>query len=336
MSTRRHHGFTLVEMIIVVTIVVLLVSLMLPSLGRARSHGKMAQCASNLHQFGLASGAFQSQKVLTVGAPTALDMMSLKAYLSNPGVYLCPEDIPLAGDLTARIATYSSSNHTGGPLAPAGTNSFMFDMDISPNIYCWKSTISSTHYLLNFEDQQAGQAGGDLSFYNFYLDVTLDSSGNTVLKSLATAPTGDTKPPTCKQTGGPGTGIGGSYSFDLVDSKDNVLRTPFPRGDPNPYVLASNVTSYGMNTLYPAQMARPGIIILDFLTPAAQLAGPGYDSSAWPAGLSPPVDSPRPPFNRHMKRFNALFADFSVRTLINPNDVDPISPANQKQWWGGP
>jgi len=51
---RRRHGFTLVELLVVVGLVTVLISLLLPALGNARKAAYATACASNLRQMGTA------------------------------------------------------------------------------------------------------------------------------------------------------------------------------------------------------------------------------------------------------------------------------------------
>ncbi|MHC4397598.1 MAG: type II secretion system protein [Planctomycetota bacterium] len=137
-------GFTLVELLVVIAIISLLLSILLPSLAKARSAAMRLKCAHNLKQINLAVNMYLNGNEDTY--PCAQDPLPtgywlwmgrgwrsfVEPYLStrinkdNPSVLLCPED-PTdkntyeATSFAYSMAFYHSPQQIDAMISPADT-----------------------------------------------------------------------------------------------------------------------------------------------------------------------------------------------------------------------
>ena len=58
---RTRKAFTLIELLVVVAIIALLVSILMPALGRAKEMAKRVQCGAHCHDLGIANAIYQNE-----------------------------------------------------------------------------------------------------------------------------------------------------------------------------------------------------------------------------------------------------------------------------------
>ena len=99
-TSLRKSGFTLVELLVVVAIIALLVSILLPTLGKAKEQAKIVVCKSNLKSMGLSFAFYASEHNDWYPAGSAYggsyyeytwDSI-LRPYYETMGLIHCPSD----------------------------------------------------------------------------------------------------------------------------------------------------------------------------------------------------------------------------------------------------
>src|SRR4051812_24787775 len=92
-APKKRQGFTLVELLVVITIIGMLMSLLLPAVQSAREAGRRNTCANNMRQVGVAMMTFENTKKSYPGYANVINqkrasyIVTLLPYMERNDIY---------------------------------------------------------------------------------------------------------------------------------------------------------------------------------------------------------------------------------------------------------
>lgn len=123
------RGFTLIELLVVVAIIVVLISLIIPSLNRAREESKNVYCANQLRQMAIGNTIYADEYADRYLPTTYVDSSGWRYYWMNNSAFRTILNLGRTTHLVPKKWICPNAI-----LAAAGNDNYNFDKSYGPNV----------------------------------------------------------------------------------------------------------------------------------------------------------------------------------------------------------
>ena len=325
MRRAQRRGFTLPELLVVISIIALLLAMSLPTFSHVFAMVRTTLCANNLEKIGQAVHGWNATAEIdpNLGKVSAAAWTGLVMRWSSNSqeVLICPE---------------GETDAIGGPFT-MDELSMLYVLSYGPNR--WSGVWEATNYTLG----QGMEGGWPVGIENrsMYWQVISKSSGSITLAMEDSwqdnSPTKDYKDliirfdfsasETRVTYASEGTG---AFHYSLHYPNGDVILEGMGEGSNHGMegrlsaaIRSLRRTSYGMNSLA-SRIIGPKrvVLVLDYGKSIADCAGPdAEDPAVWEQYVAP----------RHLGKCNVLLGNGAVEAMY-PDEIDPRTIKGLKQW----
>lgn len=308
----RRHGFSLVELLVAISILSLLISLLLPAVQSARASARSAQCKNNLHQMGVAFAGLNNhdQSYTSLGIPESWQSVLAERMEQQRSIFRCPDGGEEAvgvfdGAAVAYVEIFFKNKWRSHACEP------------SDLVLLSTGEYSSDFYTLAFEHAlEFGSNDWD------DLILTFEQSGPDATATLDRLGDNGAGITNAKQNVGfKFFGPDGTQYFAADKSEQPAIGTIVAK-----YSTDTGGFHYGMNNRAHAMTSdSKKILVLDYTKLIASVTGPDA-LDVWSDRAAP----------RHSGTVNVLFFDGHVESKL-ADEIDPEDVAGgfkkHNRWW---